>query len=263
VGVIGGGNAAIDAARVAVRDKNCRKVTILYRRTRQEMPAFPEEIDSALEEGVDIQFLVAPVRVLTKNGNVCGVECLRMELGEKDASGRRSPIPIAGSEFTIALDTLVPAIGERPDTSCLSEGDGVSVSQWGAIEAASSNLTTSREGVFAGGDAVTGPATIVQAMAAGKLAADMIARYLEGKDLTKEPVLTRPSVYVEPVELSEEELAKTKRPKARRLSPAARKKNFREVELGLTEKAAVAEARRCLRCELETEDGKAAVGRKA
>ncbi|MEW5901250.1 MAG: NADH-ubiquinone oxidoreductase-F iron-sulfur binding region domain-containing protein, partial [Acidobacteriota bacterium] len=263
VGIVGGGNAAIDAARVAVRDKNCQKVTILYRRTRKEMPAFAEEIESAIEEGVDIQFLVAPVRVLTKNGTVCGVECIRMELGEVDASGRRSPNPIKGSEFTIALDTLIPAIGERPDTSFFSERDGLSISQRGGLEVDPSSLTTSREGIFAGGDAVTGPATVIQAMAAGKLAAEMIARYIEGKDLVKEPALTRPSVYIEPVELSEEELAKIKRPKMPRLRRSARKKNFKEVELGLTEPVAVAEARRCLRCELETEEGKKAVGRKA
>jgi NADH-quinone oxidoreductase subunit F len=262
VGVVGGGNAAIDAARVAIRDKNCKKVLILYRRTRAEMPAFEEEIASALEEGVEIQYLVTPVKVLTENGRVSGVECIRMKLGEKDASGRRRPVPIEGSEFTIELDTLVPAIGERPDTAIFSEKDRLSVSKWGTLEADQETFMTARAGVFAGGDAVSGPATVVQAMAAGKIAAESIARYLEGKSVRREYRLTRPSAYIEPVELNEEELARMKRPKMPRLPRSARKKNFREVELGFSETTAIQEARRCLRCELETEEGKKALGRK-
>jgi NADH-quinone oxidoreductase subunit F len=263
VGIIGGGNAAVDAARVAVRDKNCEKVTILYRRTRKEMPAFEEEIESANEEGVEIQFLVAPIRVLTENGRVKGVECIRMKLGEADASGRPRPFPIEGSEFTIELDTLVPAIGERPDTSFFTEKDRLNISKWGNLEADPETYMTSREGVFAGGDVVTGPATVVQAMAAGKIAAASIQKYLEGKRVERDYPLTRPSVYIEPVEFTEKELARTKRPKMPRLSPQSRHKNFKEVDRGLTERAAVQEARRCLRCELETEEGKQAIGRKA
>jgi len=261
VGIVGGGNAAVDAARVAVRDKKVKEVTILYRRTRQEMPAFAEEIEAAIEEGVNIQFLVAPIQVLTENGRVKGVRCIRMRLGDIDASGRRSPVPVEGSEFTVALDTLVPAIGERADSSIFTAGDKLKISQWGTIEVDSANLTTGRPGVFAGGDAITGPGTVVEAMAAGKLAARMIEKHLEGERLDREHTLTRPSIYIEPVELTEEELARTKRPKMPRLTRTARKKNFKEVELGLTEEAAVAEARRCLRCELETEEGKKAIGR--
>ena len=263
VGVVGGGNAAIDAARVAVRDKNVKQVTVLYRRTRQEMPAFKEEIEAAIEEGVDIQYLAAPVKVLCENGRVTGVRCIRMRLGEVDASGRRSPVPIEGSEFSLDLDTLIPAIGERADSSIFTAKDKLGISRWGTIEVDSSNLTTGRPGIFAGGDAVTGPGTVVEAMAAGKLAAQTIEKYLEGQSLDREYALTRPSIYIEPVELSEEELARTRRPKMPRLTRAARKKNFKEVELGLSETAAVAEARRCLRCELETEDGKNAIGRKS
>jgi NADH-quinone oxidoreductase subunit F len=226
------------------------------------MPAFEEEIESALEEGVDIQFLVAPVKVLTENGKVRGVECIRMKLGDKDASGRRRPVPIEGSEFTIELDTLVPAIGERPDTTIFSEKDGLSVSKWGTLEVDLETFVTGRAGVFAGGDVVSGPATVVQAMAAGKIAAESIAKYLEGKKVEREYRLTRPSAYIEPVELSEEELARMKRPKMPRLPRSARKKNFKEVELGFSETTAIQEARRCLRCELETEEGKNALGRK-
>jgi NADH-quinone oxidoreductase subunit F len=262
VAVVGGGNAAIDAARVAIRDKNCKSVTILYRRTRQEMPAFKEEIEAAIEEGVDIQFLVAPIAVLAENGRARGVRCLRMRLGDLDASGRPRPVPIEGSEFAIELDTLIPAIGERADSSVFTAQDGLNISKWGTVEVGA-NLWTGREGVFAGGDAVTGPGTVVEAMAAGKMAAEMIEKYLEGKALDMDYELTRPSIYIEPVELSEEEVAKAKRVKVPRLPRSARRKNFREVELGLSEAAAVAEARRCLRCELETEDGKNALGRKS
>jgi len=226
------------------------------------MPAFKEEIESALEEGVDVQFLVAPVKVLTEKGKVKGVECIRMKLGDRDASGRRRPVPIDGSEFIIELDTLVPAIGEKPDLSIFSDKDGLSFSKWGTLEVNGATFETSRPGVFAGGDAVSGPGTVVQAMAAGKIAAASITQYLEGKNVEREYELTRPSVYVEPVEIGEKELAKMKRPKMPRLRVSARKKNFKEVELGLTEKAAIKEARRCLRCELQTEEGRKALGRK-
>ncbi len=262
VGIIGGGNAAIDAARVAIRNKNCKKAFILYRRTRKEMPAFEEEINSAIEERIDIQFLVAPTKVLTKNGKVVGVECIRMKLGDMDSSGRRKPIPIEGSEFSIELDTLIPAIGERPDISFLTNKNNINISKWETIVADDETLLTDREGVFAGGDVVTGPRTVVEAIAAGKIAAESIEKYLSGKSLAREHKLNRPSLYVEPIELTEEEIEKAKRPKVPKLSIKARKKNFKEVELGLTEEMAIKEARRCLRCELETEDGKKAIGRK-
>jgi len=261
VGIIGGGNAAVDAARVAIRNKNCKSVTILYRRTRKEMPAFEEEIESAIEEGIGIKFLTAPTRVLTQNGKVIGVECIQMKLGDLDASGRRKPIPIEGSEFSIELDTLIPAIGERPDTSFVSDKDNLSISKWNTILVNKETLLTDRMGVFAGGDVVTGPRTVVEAISAGKTAAESIEKYLEGIKLTKEYKLTRPSLYVEPVELSEEEIEEAKRPELPKLSVKQRQKNFKEVELTLTEEMAVKEARRCLRCELETEEGKKAIGR--
>lgn len=261
VGIIGGGNAAVDAARVAIRNKNCKSVTILYRRTRKEMPAFEEEIESAIEEGIGIKFLTAPTRVLTQNGKVIGVECIQMKLGDLDASGRRRPIPIEGSEFSIELNTLIPAIGERPDTSFVSDKDNLNISKWNTILVNKETLLSDRMGVFAGGDVVTGPRTVVEAISAGKTAAESIEKYLEGKSLTKEYKLTRPSLYVEPVELTEEEIEEAKRPELSKLSVKQRQKNFKEVELTLTEEMAVKEARRCLRCELETEEGKKAIGR--
>ena len=261
-GIIGGGNAAVDAARVAIRNKNTDKVIILYRRTRKEMPAFEEEIDAAIEEGIDIQFLVAPNKVLTDNGKVVGVECIRMKLGDIDASGRRRPIPIEGSEFTVELDTLIPAIGERPDTSYITEKDNLKISKWDTIVVNEESLSTDRKGVFAGGDVVTGPKTVVEAIAAGKEAAESIEKYLEGKSLAKEYKICRPSLYIEPVELTEKEIEEAERPKMPRLPVKGRYKNLQEVDLGLTGNMVIKEARRCLRCELETEDGKKAIGRK-
>jgi NADH-quinone oxidoreductase subunit F len=261
VGIIGGGNAAIDAARVAIRNKDCKNVIILYRRTRKEMPAFEEEIESAIHEGIEIQYLVAPKRIKTQNGKVVSVECIRMKLGDLDESGRRRPIPVEGSEFTVELDTLIPAIGERPDMSFVKDKDNLKVTKWGTLIANEEVLLTDREGVFAGGDAVTGPRTVVEAIAAGKIAAVSIEKYLEGKKIAREYKLSRPSLYVDPVELTEEEIQKAKRARMPMLPLNARKKNFKEVELGLTEENALKEARRCLRCELETKDGKKALGR--
>jgi NADH-quinone oxidoreductase subunit F len=251
VGVIGGGNSALDAARVAIRLTD--SVSIIYRRTKAEMPAFPEEVEMALEEGVDIQFLTAPTKILTQNGRLKGIECIRMELGEIDESGRRRPIPIEGSEFIQELDTLIVAISEQPDIPF--HDPKIKVSKWNTIKV-DENLATGREGVFAGGDCVSGPNTVIDAIAAGKVAAQSIDRYLKGLPPKREYKLTRPSVYIEPVELTEEVLT---RPKMPRLTPKERK-NFKEVELGFTAEMAIREARRCLRCDLETEEGKRAVG---
>ena len=258
--VVGGGNSAIDAARAALRDKGCKQVSIFYRRTKAEMPALAEEVDAAIDEGVDVQFLVAPVKVLTENGRAKAIECVRMKLGDKDASGRRRPVPIEGSNFVHELDTLILAISERPDTSYIGERDIIRLDRENIIIDPETSMTT-REGVFAGGDAVTGPSTVVDAIAAGKLAAETIEKYVSGQPLGREHRLTRPSMYVLPEMLTEEEIATAKRPSMRHLPVSRRAKNFKEVEQGLTEEMAVREARRCLRCDLETEDGKKAVGR--
>ncbi len=259
VGVIGGGNAAVDVARVAIRDKDVEDVTILYRRTRNEMPAFHEEVEMAIEEGVDIRFLTAPARVLTQNGTVNGVECIRMKLGEIDDSGRRRPIPIEDSEFVVELDTLVAAIGEKPDTSFFNDKDNLNFTKWDTIAVDEQTLLTDREGVFAGGDVVTGPRTVVEAIAAGKRAAESIGKFIEGKNLSVEYNIIKPSFYVEPVILSEEEIEGAARPAMPMLSIKDREKNFKEVELGFTEEMAIKEARRCLRCDLETAEGKKAM----
>jgi NADPH-dependent glutamate synthase beta subunit-like oxidoreductase len=226
------------------------------------MPAIAEEVDAAIEEGVDVHFLTTPVRVVVENGRAVAVECVRMKLGDIDASGRPKPVPIEGSNLTIELDTLILAISERPDTSYIAETDGISRDGENIVVDRETRMTT-RKGVFAGGDAVTGPWTVVEAMAAGKSAAETIEKYVSGLPVAREHRLTRPSIFVMPVKLSEEEVAKGRRPQMRSLSVSRRAKNFNEVERGLTEAAAKAEARRCLRCDLETEDGKKAQGEKS
>jgi len=252
VAVIGGGNAAVDAARTAER-LGVREVFILYRRTRVEMPANKEEIEETDHEGIEIRILAAPTRVLTENGRVRGIECIKMELGEPDSSGRRRPIPLKGSKFILEIDTLIPAIGQTPDLSFLPKGDGLEVSKWDTLVVDSDTLATNKRGVFAGGDAVTGPATVIEALAAGKNAAISIDRYLRGESLPREYQVTTPLLEVEPLKLPEEELAELKRPAIPCLSLKEREKNFREVELGFEQEMAVSEAKRCLRCDLERE----------
>jgi NADPH-dependent glutamate synthase beta subunit-like oxidoreductase len=173
--VIGGGNAAIDTARTAVRMKS-KQVIILYRRSGQEMPASKEEVKAALNEGVQIQYLVAPNRIISNAGKMQGVECIRMELGEPDETGRKIPIPIPGSEFFQAGDFVIPAIGQRSDISFLRSG---SISDRGTIKCDKDGQVKGYEGVFGAGDAVTGPSTIVEAIASGKAAARGVIRYLE------------------------------------------------------------------------------------
>jgi NADH-quinone oxidoreductase subunit F len=247
---------------VALRNRNVKKVTILYRRTRKEMPAYPDEIEAALEEGVKIEFLVAPKWVREKDGRVTGVQCQRMMLGEKDETGRPRPVPIEGSEFLVAADTLILALSERAYTPYLKESDGLTLSpKWGTIIVDPATMATTRPGVFAGGDVVTGPSSVIDAIAAGKAAAEAVDSYLEGRPLVRARRLTRPSRYIKPVELSDEELEEAKRSKMPHLPPSRRKTMHEEVELGFARDVAVREARRCLHCELETEDGKTATGR--
>ncbi|MGA3113546.1 MAG: FAD-dependent oxidoreductase [Syntrophobacteraceae bacterium] len=178
--VIGGGNVAMDAARVSWRE-GFEEVHILYRRTKKEMPASPWEIEAAEHEGVKIQYLVAPVEVVGENGRMSGLKCLRMQLGEPDASGRRRPVPIEGSEFVVEAQTLIPAIGQRPDLSFVHEGSGLSITRWDTFAVDKSNYMTNVAGVFSAGDVETGPDIAIRACAGGRKAADGIIRYLEAK----------------------------------------------------------------------------------
>jgi len=178
--VIGGGNAAIDSARVGWR-MGFDQVYILYRRTRKEMPANPWEIDAAEHEGVIIQYLAAPVEILGDGEKVTGMKCIRMELGEPDASGRRRPVPIEGSEYVIEAETIVPAISQGADLGFLGEAHEFKINRWNTFEIDPETGATNVPGVFAGGDIVSGPDIAIRAVAGGKAAARGIDRYLRSK----------------------------------------------------------------------------------
>jgi NADH-quinone oxidoreductase subunit F len=248
VGIIGGGNTAIDAARVALRQAGVTGVTVLYRRDRSEMPAHHEEIEAALEEGIELLTLVTPVALVGEGGRLGAVRLIRNKLGEPDASGRRRPVPIPGSEFEQPLDTLIVAISEQPEAGVLS---GLRTSKWGTLEVNRESSSAGRPGVFGGGDVIRGPSSVIEAIADGKRAALMIDRYLAGKELRLIPKVRLPMVYVEPVGDQEESETMGARATEPRLPACQRSRNFAEVELGLDEAAAVAEARRCLRCDLD------------
>jgi heterodisulfide reductase subunit A-like polyferredoxin len=242
--VVGGGNAAIDAARTAFR-LGSREVTIAYRRTRHEMPAREEEIEEAEREGIKIEYLTAPTRLILENGEIRGMACLRMALGEPDESGRPRPVPISGSEFLIEADTIILAISQSPDLSFITEKDGLKTTRWGTIEADPVTLETSVKGIFAGGDAVTGPQTYIDAMAAGRKAAISIDRYLRGEDLRKgrEGEGAQKDYVLIDIEGYEH------RERAPMIAlPLEKRRSFDEVNRGLREEDAVSEAKRCLQC---------------
>ncbi len=246
VGIIGGGNSALDAARVAIRQQGVEAVTIYYRRTRHEMPAYAEEIEAALEEGVQLKTLVSPVEVLSKGGKLTGVKFLKNELGPADASGRRSPVPVPGTEYVEEMDTLIVAISENPETTAVD--GGLKRSRDGRVTVSSESHATDREGVFAGGDVVRGPNTVIEAIADGKHAARMIYNYVTGRLLKTLPKVRMPSFYIEPLE--EEEEPPVNRIASPTLGVSERRGNCDEVELCVSESAARCEARRCLRCDL-------------
>jgi NADH-quinone oxidoreductase subunit F len=257
IAVIGGGDAAIDAARVAKRLG--KDVTILYRRTRNEMPAAKEEIDGAIEEGIEIQFLVTPIRVMSDNGKLTGIECIKMELGEIDRSGRRRPVPIAGSEFTMEIDTLMPAIGQRPDLVVAETDDRIKTTKSSTIEVDPETLCAGADGIFAGGDVVSGPNAVTAAMAHGKVAAKMIHKYIQQQPLEQQYKVTRSAIRVEAVELTDKEIEELQKPAVPMLDLQERAEGFKEVELGFTEEMAIKEAKRCLRCDLELKEQEVAV----
>jgi heterodisulfide reductase subunit A-like polyferredoxin len=250
--VIGGGNVAIDAARTALR-LGAKEVKILYRRSRDEMPANSWEIEAAEREGVNIQILAAPVEVVAKNGRISGVRCIKMELGEPDASGRRRPIPIEGSEYVIPADAMIAAVAQAPEISFLDESHGLEITPKGTFAVDPHTLATNRPGVFAGGDVARGPWILIQAIADGRRGALSIDRYLRGVDL----LTPREQIPLPVVDLSKEEINKmieegkvdlTPRTKIPELPEEERIRDFREVELVLTEEQAKQEAARCLAC---------------
>jgi NADH-quinone oxidoreductase subunit F len=253
VGVIGGGNSAIDAARTALRQKDVESVTILYRRTREEMPAFAEEIDAADQEGINIQTLVTPTKVITTSGLFSGLECIKNELGDTDASGRRRPVPLKGTEYVIELDTLVVAISEDSGVDSIGpvRSSKIEITDWNTVKVDKYTLLSSRPGVFAAGDVVTGPNTVIEAIAAGKNAAVMIDHYIKGEKLDQPAELNLPQVYIEPLEAEPEDALQAGRVETPRASVEWRKRNFAEVEVTLSVEEARREASRCLRCDLE------------
>ncbi len=242
VAVIGGGNAAVDAARCALRLGS--EVTLVYRRSRAEMPAIAAEVEAAMHEGVRFEFLATPARVLGRRGRVQALECLRMELGEPDESGRRRPVPIPGSEFKLDVDTVIVSIGQQPDLEPLGS---VEATGWGTLVADENTMATPVEGLFAGGDAVTGPSSAIEAMAAGVRAAESIHRYLRGDDLYEGRTFEWPSPEEIRVPVPRD-VAYGARQCMCELGAEERCSGFEEVELGLTEEQAVAEAERCLSC---------------
>jgi len=245
--VIGGGNSAVDAARTSLR-LGAEEVHIVYRRLREQMPANPAEIQATLEENIHIDFLTSPVRILGKGGRVVGMECIRNELGEPDASGRRRPVAVEGSEFVIDCDVIIPAISQEPDLSFLGEDTEFEISRWNSFVVDEKTLATNIPGFFSGGDALTGPATVVQAIAAGHRASVSIDCYLRGREYSGY-WFPKPHLMVDRLELTDED-EKLVRPGMRELPSNERVGNFREVELGLEEQTACLEARRCLRCDL-------------
>ncbi|MFA5252559.1 MAG: FAD-dependent oxidoreductase [Phycisphaerae bacterium] len=250
VAVIGGGNTAIDAARTVLRT-GAEKVTILYRRTREEMPAAPEEIEDAISEGVTIDFLVAPQRVLPEKDKL-KLECIKMKLGQPDASGRRRPVPVENSNFTIEADRIITAIGQK---QAVPEKFDLGMNKWGYTLADEETLACSRKGVFSGGDMASGPASVIEAIEAGRKAAASIDKFLGGKgqidqkfvpDETENPWLGR-----------DEGFADKQRAEMPTLAVDKRVNDFSQVECGFDEKTSVEEARRCLRCQLRLKISKA------
>jgi len=248
--IVGGGNVAIDCARTCLR-LGFKEVTIVYRRSRVEMPGRKDEVEAAEEEGVKIHFLATPVKVLTKGDKVIGAECIRMELGEPDASGRRRPIPVKGSEFVLPADMIISAIGEAPDLSFLTEGEPIETTEQGTIRVAPLSYQTSQMGVFSGGDCVTGPATLIEAIAAGNRAARSIDQYLTSGKIAPSEEDTKQRLTHD-VGLWRQRtggvIARRAPQSPRQLPPSDRVLGFDEVESCLTAEAAVKEAERCLRC---------------
>jgi NADPH-dependent glutamate synthase beta subunit-like oxidoreductase/formate hydrogenlyase subunit 6/NADH:ubiquinone oxidoreductase subunit I len=241
--VIGGGNSAIDAARTAIRLG--AEVTLFYRRERQEMPAQEAEVAAAEAEGVRIEYRVGPTRVLTQNGKVSGLELVRMELGEKDDSGRRSPTPIHGSEFQVEADTFICATGQNSNLDFLADASGGGV--YRKTIQVDDGLKTRNQKIWAGGDVVTGPSTVVASMAHGRIAAGKIMESLTGDSslLVELPLRVR---GVGEYPTIPESLPQQPRQEMALRQPKVRRRDFEEVGLGLTMDQAMAEARRCLQC---------------
>ncbi len=251
--VIGGGDAAMDAARVALR-LGAESVTVLYRRSAAEMPASPEEVKQAKDEGVQFQYLTAPAVFLDGGGRLGSVRCTRMQLGEPDASGRRRPIPIQGSEFEVQSDMAILAIGSVPDAAFAQAAPDLPVTKYTNM-VCDEHGVVELDGVFTGGDVVTGPSTVIEAVAAGKRAAESIERFVRGEDLRSNRFEDTLQPLPDELRPQPHRVDKQARCATRELPVLQREGRFDEVELGLSEEEAIAEAERCLNCALCSECG--------
>lgn len=243
VAIIGGGNTAIDSARTALR-MGAQKVIVLYRRTIDAMPALEGEVQEAMEEGIEVMPLVAPVRFVSgRNGRVAKVECVKMKLGDFDSSGRRKSVKVDGSNFFVDVDMVVPAVSQYADLPFIGK-DEIGVTPWGTFIVQNDTQMTTMEGVFAGGDITRGPDEVIRAIADGKQAAISIDKYLGGKGkLNKGEPIRIPEI------IDEDEIVTHKRFPLEMLSPDERKDSFDEVILGYHKLNAMAEAMRCLHCD--------------
>ncbi len=253
IAVIGGGNTAMDAARSALR-LGADEVNIVYRRTIKEMPANQMEIEEAEEEGVNFIFLTAPVKVvLDEKGRAKGIECLKMELGPPDSSGRRRPVPVEGSNFVMDVDWVIAAIGQKPDLEFAGKDEklvNVKLTKWGTLEIRPDIMDTNIPGVFAGGDVVLGAATAIEAIADGRKAAQAIHKYLTGEklDIVKKPFMSRKDNFKKISDSDFTDISKTVRAKMAVRDPKERRKDWKEIELGFTPDQVFNEAIRCLEC---------------
>lgn len=247
--VIGGGNVAIDAARTCLR-LGCDEVTLAYRRTRAEMPADIEEVEQAEEEGIHISFLTIPAEILGENGRVIALRCIRAEMIAQEGSNRKYPVPVEGSDYLIETDVVISAIGQQVDQACLSSLPTLKWTRRNTLEAGKVSMETAIPGIFAAGDAVTGPATVIEAIGGGKRAADAIDRYLSGIPQPMMPPVPVRRGRIDWLEVPASTKMVLNRPHMPVLAVDRRRTTFQQVELGYSENMVREEARRCLRCDI-------------
>lgn len=246
--VVGGGNVAIDAAR-AVKRLGAASVTVVYRRSEQEMPAYAEEVEGARAENIDFHFLTAPVAVQSQGGRVTGFSCIRTELGPRDTSGRRRPVPVKGSEFVIPCDAVIPAIGQKIHMDWATDLPDLNLTRRNTVKVDPQTYQTSIPHLFAAGDAVTGPATVIEAIAAGHKAVDAIHRYVNGKDLgAYAGEMAKQDPPGDQWKGIPEGIKAVPRVASTHVAAADRVGNFNEVDLNISESAAQKEAARCVDC---------------
>jgi len=253
--VIGGGNVAIDAARTALR-LGAEKVSIAYRRSKNQMPADSEEVEQAMEEGIEFSFLTIPKEILGKDGTITGLDCIKAELIQKEGSDRLMPVPIPGGDFIIEADVVISAIGQYVDDTGMEAFSQMNWTRRGTIEVNHASMETAMPGVFAAGDAVSGPATVIEAIGSGKRAAEAIDRYLSHIPQPRTPKIPVRHHMEPPVEMTATRKMTLKHPTMPMLNVDRRRTTFQQVELGYDEEGVRKEAGRCLRCDICRRCGK-------